>query len=33
MLSRPVNVSAPTPVTNRDFTQTLGRVLSQVLKR
>ena len=29
VLSGPVNVSAPTPVTNRDFTQTLGRVLSR----
>ena len=28
-LSGPVNVVAPTPVTNREFTKTLGRVLSR----
>ena len=28
-LSGPVNVTAPEPVRNRDFTRTLGRVLSR----
>lgn len=29
MLSRPVNATAPNPVTNREFSKALGRALNQ----